>query len=122
MQKVFGNDNTELQEANEALSKSTEYQRAVESNATINRSKAQSLAQQIKDAWGPFNDDEESIYNALKQLKNKADWLLLVQEYGVNSGIFSDKDLAGDLKSDLSPGEYQNVLSILKARGISIND
>lgn len=119
--RVFGNDSKELQAANDALAQSTAYQQAVETNATISRETAKLLARKIKNAWGGVgNDDEEAVYSALKKLKNKADWLLLVQEYGVNSSTFKDRDLEGDLEYRLSDDEFAVVQSILKSRGISI--
>ena len=118
--RVFGNDSKELKEATEALSQSAAFQQAIEANATISRNTAASLAKKIKNAWGTVNDDEEAVYAALKKLNNKADWLLLVQEYGVNSAAFKDRDLEGDLEYRLSEDEFAVVQSILKNRGVSI--
>ena len=118
--RVFGNDSKELKEATEALSQSTAFQQAIEANATISRNTASSLAKKIKNAWGTVNDDEEAVYAALKKLNNKADWLLLVQEYGVNSAAFKDRDLEGDLEYRLSEDEFAVVQSILKSKGVSI--
>lgn len=119
-QAIFGGG-TDYADALQELTKNNNFQKEIEAQATITKTKARALANQIKNAWGGMgNDDEEAVYDALNQLNNTSDWLLVVDAYGINSATFADRDLKADLKYRLSGDEYNNAISILRNKGIEI--
>lgn len=103
------------------ISEANRVQRETVEQATITQAKAQSLANQIKNAWGGmWNDDEDAVYAAIAQINNYSDWLLVVSAYGINSGVFSDSGLVDDLSSRLSGDEYEQVKTLLASKGVYI--
>lgn len=84
---------------------------------TLPQLQYRALADQIEEAVNqPFYDptDEESIYDAIEQLKNNRDWLELVSAYGNRDGYTLQRALQGDLDSS----ERADVNTILESRGI----
>jgi len=76
-----------------------------------------SLADQIETAVNqPWYDptDEDSIYDAVGQLKNNRDWLELVSAYGSRDGYTLQTAIQGDMDTD----ERANVNNILQSKGI----
>lgn len=114
---VFGS-NTQHFDAIGRLTEVNNMTTEISNQSTITKEKASQLAQQIKDAWSVVNDDEQAIYNALQQINNYSDWLLLQSAYGINSTMLSSRDLVGDLASRLTDDELHNVNSILNSKGI----
>lgn len=116
---VLQKSDTSIEEQ-EALNNANNTSSAIRKTATISEQQAANIAQTIKDAWGYFNDDEDAIFEALRGLKNTSDWLMVVSAYGTNSRGMSDRTLKSDLKARLSSEEYQCVVDILSAKGITI--
>lgn len=114
---VFGS-NTQNFDAIGRLSNVNSMSSEIANQATISKEKAKQLAKQIKNAWGLVNDDEEAVFNALQQINNYSDWLLLQSFYGINSTITGSRDLVGDLATRLNEKELQNVNSLLYSKGI----
>lgn len=76
-----------------------------------------SLADQIETAVNqPWYDptDEDSIYDAVGQLKNNRDWLELVSAYGNRDGYTLQTAIQGDMDTE----ERANVNNILQSKGI----
>ena len=92
----------------------------IQGAATISNVEATSIAQQIKNAWGVLNDDEEAIYTAFRRIRTLADLLLVVEKYGYYQAnlLVKPEDLATSLRSRLSKNELQTVNEILAERRI----
>ncbi len=69
---------------------------------------ANNLAEEIEDAWGVVNDDEESIINAFSKIKNKVDLSYVAYHYQKNTG----SDLLTDIDGKLSSAEKIQVFTI----------
>lgn len=116
---LFGRNNSDYTDALTQLQGNNEISEQITQTAKITRAKAEQLAAQIKNAWG-VNDDEEAVFAALSQLQNYSDWLLLVDAYGVRSGMFGNSGLWEDLNSKLSKSERLNAQNILNSKGINV--
>lgn len=92
----------------------------IQGAATISNTEAANIANQIKAAWGVFNDDEEAIYNAFMRIRTLADLLLVVEKYGYYqpNKLVKAEDLAYSLRSRLSKSELKKVNDILADRRI----
>lgn len=113
---VFGN--TSSYDAVQNLIEANNVSSEIEAQATISRDKANTLAAQIKNAWGVVNDDEAAVFAALQQINNYSDWLMLQTAYGVNSSFLGDRDLVADLIYHLKDNELQTVNHLLYNKGI----
>lgn len=116
---LFSRNNSDYTDALTQLQGNNEISEQITQTAKITRAKAEQLAAQIKNAWG-VNDDEEAVFAALSQLQNYSDWLLLVDAYGVRSGMFGNSGLWEDLNSKLSKSERLNAQNILNSKGINV--
>ena len=116
---LFGRNNSDYTDALTQLQGNNKISEQITQTAKITRAKAEQLAAQIKNAWG-VNDDEEAVFAALSQLQNYSDWLLLVDAYGVRSGMFGNSGLWEDLNSKLSKSERLNAQNILNSKGINV--
>jgi hypothetical protein len=97
------------------------------SKPTITEDEAQNLAASFYNAflntqpeWSSNlwdeGTDEDSIYEALKILKNRADWLLVSIKYGMPRR----RSLAGELNYELSAGEMGKARAILAKINVKI--
>lgn len=93
----------------------SQIQDAINRNTTISRARAAQIADQIKGAWGLINDDENAIYNAIRQLQNDADVLLLITVYD-----YKGENLQVSFTKRLNNRERSKINDILKTKGISI--
>lgn len=115
--KIFGD--TDYNGAVGRLQQANAAAKEIETSATITKQKAQQLADQIKNAWGVANDDEEAIYSAIQQINNMSDWLLLVSAYGVRSTLLGSYDLPADLQRGLNEKEMATLVHLLDNKGIN---
>lgn len=92
----------------------------IQGAATISSAEAASIAQQIKNAWGVFNDDEDAVYSAFQRIRTLADLLLVSEKYGYYQPnlLVKSEDLATSLRSRLSKNELAKVNTILAERRI----
>lgn len=81
------------------------------------------LAKQISDAWGTFNDDENAIYAALRQLRSHVQLSQLCERYALRYKT----DLLTRLKNQwykwddgLEPQEFIEVAKIVNALPINV--
>lgn len=68
-----------------------------------------------KNLWDE-GTDEDAVYETLKQLKNKADWLLVSQMYGAPRA----KTLSQELYYELTVKEMKKVREILKQIKVTV--
>tara|TARA_R110000868_G_C10968444_1_gene769404 strand:+ start:6396 stop:6845 length:450 start_codon:yes stop_codon:yes gene_type:complete len=68
-----------------------------------------------------FGTDEDAMYNVFKKVKNKADVLLIIKEFGSRRLWFSfvSSGLSGYLNDELNPSELAVLNSILRAKKIA---
>jgi hypothetical protein len=76
------------------------------------------IARKINNAWGTFNDDEEAVYAAFRGLRYQTQVSSLVDAY---KKLFN-KDLLTTLKSNLSDGEFTEVINIISTKPIGIEN
>jgi len=71
-----------------------------------------------------WNDDEEAVYNVLRQLKNKDEWLALVKAFGLRKrgyDWFEDKmRLPAYIANGLETWEMKKVRDILSKIGVAV--
>lgn len=77
----------------------------------ISQLEAKQAAENIHDAWGIMNDDEEQIYGVFRSLTSKEQVSQVAEAY--NKAF--NKDLAGDLMSRLSKAELKVIYDITDA-------
>jgi len=87
---------------------------------TLPQLQYKSLADQLEKAFNPSwwefeGTIEQSVYDAISQLKNNRDWLELVSAYGTRDGETLQVALQDELDSD---EERANVNNILTSKGI----
>lgn len=75
-------------------------------------SRAQTLARQVEQSWGYFNDDEAQIVDALRQASSQVQ---ISQIAGAYSQLFKE-DLLSTLKGGLSDSEMKQIWDILKVK------
>jgi hypothetical protein len=81
-----------------------------EDDLTYSDAEYQQFAEILWRALKPLNEDEDTIYHILRQMKNKSDWYKLMSVYGTDGSGYS---LLGHLKADLDNSEFQEVRDIL---------
>ena len=93
----------------------------VQGQATITKTEARKYANQIKAAWGVLNDDEEAIYNVFNRVRNLADILYIIDEYGIYkpNALVTGRDLVSDLRARLSAAEIKKINEIITSKGIN---
>lgn len=79
---------------------------------------AESYAKQIKDAFGTFNDDEESIYAVFRNIRFKTQVASLVDAYSMLYKL----DLLTTLKSKLSESEFATIVNIIETKPLGITN
>lgn len=75
-------------------------------------SDASKMAYRIHNAWGVVNDNEEAIYQALRELKDKVQVSQVASEYESAYGI----SLIEDFTDRLSDSEIKTVIDIVKSK------
>ena len=83
--------------------------------ATLTKEQAGVIANKIKNAWGFLNDDEEAIYQAMKQVKNSSDLAMIMNLYS-----YKGEDLATSLGTRLTVAERAKVNEIIKSNGLDL--
>ena len=92
-----------------------------------NKEDAKAIADSIYNCFQPFKDDEESLYNILRNnISNTADWDAVCGQFGVRTcpkpgslvGIKHDGDLEHVIADNLSSKERTYVRNILTSKGI----
>ena len=73
---------------------------------------ASKMADRIHNAWGAIDDNEEAIYQVLRELKDKVQVSQVAAEYEKNYGIA----LAEEFTDSLSDGEIKTVIDIVKSK------
>ncbi len=69
-------------------------------------------AERIKNAWGTFNDDEEAIYQTLRELKDKVQ----VSQVAIAYHQAYDITLIEDFQGRLDESEIKTVVDIIKTK------
>lgn len=82
------------------------YYKNYQQSLNLTTTKAESIAKDIKNAFGVFNDSEEQTYGAFKQIANLAQLSYVVERY---YSLYKS-DLLGDLENSLSKKELHNIL------------
>ena len=73
------------------------------------------LAQKIANAWGGiFNDNEEAVYDAFRQLGNMDDLILLMRAYS-----YKNENLQTSITKRMSNREVNKINQILAGKGIN---
>lgn len=118
-QSLFGSAaGTTSADAINAITQDNNVSQQIVSQATITKQKAAELAKQIKNAWGVVNDDEQAVFDAFAQINNASDLLLLVDAYGIVSGMFGSYDLYADCQRRMSKNEWMQIQNMLINKGI----
>jgi|694.fasta_scaffold01037_25 hypothetical protein len=94
---------------------------------TLSDSQLQAMCQKIVEAFDGCGTTEESVYQVMKQMKNKADVLALISTYGIrkydqcnwNEG-FGDNEytLPRAIESELDSSELSELNKILSSKRI----
>ena len=85
------------------------------SNATLSNVQIAGLAQKIANAWGGiWNDNEEAVYDAFRQLNNYDDLIKLMRAYS-----FKNENLQTSITKRMSNREVAKINSILASKGIN---
>ena len=95
--------------------------------ATISAAQASSFANSCHAAMDGYQTDEESLYNVFTNLKNNADFALLMSAYGsreISSGAWNPEPnftgtLTGAITSECDAGEKAKLNQILQSKGIT---
>lgn len=73
------------------------------------------LAQKISNAWGGiWNDNEEAVYDAFRQLGNMDDLILLMRAYS-----YKNENLQTSITKRMSNREVNKINQILAGKGIN---
>ncbi len=96
-------------------------------NLTYNRDTYKTMANQLYNAMNGCFTDESTIYDVLKRLKTKDDWIYLKRIFGKRKATkrclfdsFKGGTLEEWLYEDLDRGERRKVNEILSRIGVSI--
>jgi len=95
--------------------------------ATISAAQASSFANSCHAAIDGYQTDEEALYNVFSNLKNNADFALLMSAYGsreVSSGAWNPEPnfvgtLTGAITSECDATEKAKLNQILQSKGIT---
>ena len=95
--------------------------------ATISAAQASSFANACHAAMDGYQTDEDALYNVFNNLKNNADFALLMSAYGsreISSGAWNPEPnftgtLTGGITSECSAKEKAKLNQILQSKGIT---
>jgi hypothetical protein len=97
------------------ISKSTYFKPAYYKTAgslnLLSSVEAKKAAENIKDAWGIINDDEEQVYGVFRSLTHKVQVSQIAEAYNKEY----NEDLAGELISRLGKDELKMIYDITDA-------
>lgn len=92
--------------------------------------KAKQIADKIYSCFQPFGDDEQLLYNILRnEIANNADWVAVKGQFGIRTcpkptsfvGVKHTGDLEHVISHNLSPREHAIVRQILASKDIQTN-
>lgn len=130
VKKIIGNKGTKQQRATIQDVKNELQQTQNQGvKPTLNDSQFKSMADSIQNAFegcDPLETSQNTVNRAVKQLKNNADWLKLVEAYGVRTHDqcgWGTGDFTGNLyaaiEDELDSAEKSYVNKLLSERGIT---